>query len=364
MKIVQLITELQPAGAERIVVNLSKGFNEMGHNVTVISLKEIPEDNHLVQELERSNIEVLSLNLKKLQPWKMFGIRKIIKRINPDILHAHLIHANLVSRITNIGAKYFLINTVHIAEKRPGKWWHFFLDRISSRRCHRQTVVSFAVRDFHAKKIGVDPRKMPVIYNGIISPAKISSTRRQELFRQWKIEDCNKVIGSVGRLEFQKGYDLFLKVLPQLSSKIPEEERWAVVILGEGLERRLLENLAMSIPDNLKVRFPGYRKDAAECIGAMDLFIMPSRYEGFGLTLVEAMAHGVPILASNVDSLPELIKGYPPGKVIDFDGKNESNVIEAIMGNMGYPERIPIMNFTVAKMVEGYSELYKKFCPM
>ncbi len=155
----------------------------------------------------------------------------------------------------------------------------------------------------------------------------------------------------------KKGTTFFFNILPELSKKIPENEIWGVVILGEGRQRVQLEFLAKAIPSNIKVILPGYRKDAAECIGAFDLFVMPSRYEGFGLTLIDAMAQGVPILASNIDSLPEVICGYSNGKCIDF---NDTKC--AILKIFEFLNKPKIQNnvspFTLDKMVESYIRIY------
>jgi len=122
----------------------------------------------------------------------------------------------------------------------------------------------------------------------------------------------------------QKGYDLFLNDLSAICAEIPENETWAIIIIGEGKYRKKLENIIVNQKfDNLQVKLIGFRKDAAECIGAFDLFIMPSRYEGFGLTLIEAMMQGVSILANNIDSLPELMQFYSNGECIDFNDETE-----------------------------------------
>jgi hypothetical protein len=76
---------------------------------------------------------------------------------------------------------------------------------------------------------------------------------------------------------------------------------------------------------------PGFRPDADRAMGAFDLFIMPSRYEGFGLTLIEAMSHGLPVIASGADSLPELLEGYTDGRIVSFDPGHETEAAEAIL---------------------------------
>lgn len=355
MRIVQVTTELRPAGAERIVLELSRGLQQSHHDVTVISLLKIPENSVIVQELRSLNIEVLSLNMNKLCLWRIFQLRSILHKIQPHIVHAHLIHANIVTRLNAWRRKYLLVNSVHIAEKRAGKQWHFACDRLTLHSCDCMTAVSQAVQNFHAKKLGISPTRLPVIYNGIHIPPSISNDEIANLKKQWQVEHCTKIIGSIGRLDFQKGYDILFDLLPQLSSHIPHGESWAIVILGEGKKRETLQKYPQLA--NIELRLPGFREDAARCIGAFDLFVMPSRYEGFGLALVEAMTHGLPILTSNADSLPELLQGYESGRAIDF---TRADAAQKIIQQLLVAPTTPCRKFTLPKMISQYIDLYNR----
>ncbi|BBM84059.1 glycosyltransferase [Candidatus Uabimicrobium amorphum] len=355
MKIVQVITELRPAGAERIVLELSRGLKKNNHDVAVISLLPIPEKSVIVEELHSLNIEVYSLNLTKFCMWRIFKLRSMLRNLQPQIVHAHLIHANIVTRLNAWRKQYILVNSVHIAEKRPGKKWHFLCDRFTLRHCDSMTVVSNAVQRFHSQKLGIHPSQLPVIYNGIDIPAPISQQQVTHLKKLWKVDHCTKIIGSIGRLEPQKGYDMLFELLPTLSNKIPENESWAIVILGEGQQREVLQQYPSL--SNIEIRLPGFRKDAAHCIGAFDLFVMPSRYEGFGLALVEAMSHGVPILANDVDSLPELLQVYQNGSVTNFAN---INTVEKMIKQLAISQRTPYKEFTLPNMISQYLDLYCK----
>jgi glycosyltransferase involved in cell wall biosynthesis len=362
MKILQFITELTPAGAERIVCELSRSLAEQRNNVLVLSLMPLPENESILDELRSSQIQVQSLNVTKITPLRICGIRKVIREFKPEIVHAHLIHPNIISRVAKIAnpLKFRLVNTVHIAERRRGKWWHFILDRITFSLCDCQTAVSKAVRDFHSAKIAKTPDQMPVIYNGVTEPKTLSEQEIKKLRSGWGIAGCSKVIGSVGRLDWQKGYDLLLNQLPEISAAIPDGENWGVVILGEGGQRAELENIAKSLNlKNIDIILPGFRKDAADSIGAFDLFVMPSRYEGFGLTLVEAMGHGIPILASSADSLPELMEYYNNGKCIDFSETSElcNEITRYIDKDFIH---VPDQLFSIDQMVKQYLKVYRK----
>ena len=98
MKILQFITELTPAGAERVVCELSKELVIRNNEVLVLSLMPLPKNEAIVDELRSSQIEVQSLNVTKTAPWRICVIRRVIKEFRPDIVHSHLIHPNIIAR--------------------------------------------------------------------------------------------------------------------------------------------------------------------------------------------------------------------------------------------------------------------------
>ena len=124
-----------------------------------------------------------------------------------------------------------------------------------------------------------------MIYNGSDRVAPASAEQLRQLKKEWGLEPCRKIIGSVGRLDWQKGYDLLFGVLPELSRRIPRNESVGIVVIGDGPEREKLAAQVRGMEEqcpNLKICLPGYRKDAASLIAMFDLFVMPSRYEGYG----------------------------------------------------------------------------------
>lgn len=359
MHVVQVITELLPAGAERVVLNLSRGLIGAGHRVSVVSLKPLPPVSFVVDGLREAGAAIETLGVTRDRPWRGLGLGSLLRRLAPDLVHAHLIHAHLAARWASRGAPWPLVNTVHIAERRDAKHWHFTADRLTLRWCTVQTAVSEAVRDYHAARLGQPPESMPVIYNGIEPPTPLTPAEIEMWRRQWGLDGCDRVIGSVGRLDWQKGYDLLLGLAKPLADRLPAGQTWGLAIVGEGARRGELEALAAGAPANLIVRLPGFDPHAAQAAGAFDLFVMPSRYEGFGLTLAEAMGHGIPLLANRVDSLPELLRDYPNGETIDFAGSPEA-AAERMVELAQRPRVAPVHRFDTAHMVAAYLALYQR----
>jgi glycosyltransferase involved in cell wall biosynthesis len=173
------------------------------------------------------------------------------------------------------------------------------------------------------------------------------------------VEGCDVVLGSAGRLDFQKGFDRLLRCLEEIGRAMPPGERWGLVILGEGPERERLQELALHSPPQLDVVLPGFQVDAASAIGAFDLLLVPSRSEGFGLTAAEGMAHGIPVLAEGVGALPEILAGYPLGKLAAFEpGRAPVELVLELLEKGR--ERRPYVPFTVERMVESYLQIYEE----
>ena len=200
MKILTVITELGPGGAERIVYDLSRELICRAHSVTVVSLQEKPQISVIPDLLAALNIKVIYLSGTKKDitlPWKL---RRVIRQENPDLIHAHLIHANLLSRLAAAGTGIPLVDTVHIAERRPGKQIFFILDRLTSFLADAHIAVSHAAAEYHEKCCHLPRGTFQVIYNASDAVTPASPAAVQKMFCQYGLDSYDKIIGSVGRL--------------------------------------------------------------------------------------------------------------------------------------------------------------------
>lgn len=373
MNILQLITELWPGGAERVVVNLSRELVAAGHSVRVCSLRSLPGESPILDDFQNAGIPVFSLGLSYVQPWRALSFPKMVEHIGrldangnsgefvPDVVHAHLFHAGLLAATVRPERRAWqLVYTVHVCDRRPRRDWQFMFETWLAHRCQAVTTVSAAVRDYYAARAKLEPGWVDVVPNGIHLPSEVTPGQATALRHEWGFADCARVLGSVGRLDWQKGYDLLLESLPELAARIPRGEVWGVVILGDGPQRAQLEKLAAHVPGNIRVVLPGFRKDAPSCIGAFDLFLMPSRYEGYGLTLAEAMTHGVPVVASPVDSIPEVLGNYPNGLIAEITSGHWTAWNDAVMSLAPRSERHPRPPHSVQAMTADYEAVYRR----
>ena len=311
MKILQIITELGGGGAEKIIAMLSEGLAAAGDTLTVVSLLKEPPDTTIPDRLRSAGIEVIFLNGKKLDPFLLLRLRRIIKRISPDVIHAHLMHPNLLSRLASAGLKIPLVNTIHTAEKRAGKKKYFLLDRLTWHLADCVTAVSASAATFHRQACGLKKTvNIRIIPNAVEPVVPAPEELCRSLRDQW-CAGADKIIGCVGRLDAMKGFDVMLDRLEPLSRLIPDGEKWLLLVLGDGPDREKLERKAAGLRyENLKIVFAGFRNDAASLMNLFDVFLSPSFCEGYGLAAAEAMTLGLPVVCNRIDALPELCQAY------------------------------------------------------
>ena len=366
MRIMFVITQLSPAGAEKIVSILACAFQKQKDECLVLSLMPPPEKGFtaVVEKLEASGVKVLFLHgkssLKSFLPL-IFRIRKAIKEFVPDVIHAHLIHPSLLCRFACLFNRIPLVNTVHIAEKRKGKKLFFLMDRLTAFRCNSYTAVSEAAARFQEKMCGFPEGRLIVLPNGSDAVIPADASTVAEMKKEWALDNCDFLAGAAGRLDYQKGYDLFLESIPFIAEKLPQDKLYGFLFMGEGPYGELLRKKAEKLNKkykNIRIVFPGFRKDASSLLVMLDLFLMPSRYEGYGLALAEAFSLGIPTLSSKADSLPEVCEHFS-GHFLYCDPENAEETSEKFLQAMrltGFEGKIIC---SCEEMCNNYMKLYK-----
>jgi glycosyltransferase involved in cell wall biosynthesis len=171
--------------------------------------------------------------------------------------------------------------------------------------------------DTHRRKLieveGIDPARIVRIYasinvKGFERPFD-AQRKRQEL----GLAEANAVVGTIARLSPQKGIEYFLRAVPAIQEAM-RQVRFLVV--GDGPLRSWLEAEVQQLGITSSVTFTGYRKDAHEIMRSLDVFVLPTLWESFGLVLAEAMASKVPVVASSVEPIPEVLDGYEAARLV------------------------------------------------
>lgn len=363
MKILQISTELVHSGAERIVYDLACYLKEQKQIVHVACVKDVRGS--IGEWLEEKNIPVYWVDLNYKKPIQLviniYKFIKFVKSENFDLVHAHQFHSNVLGRLTRLFGGPKVISTVHLVDKRF-RPWHFLFDSWTAFLCAKEICVSKAVKEFTAYKAPFMKNKLTVIYNGI----QFERRARERDLTPARLPDSLKkkfIFGAVGRLTHQKGFSYLIEAFAML---IDKKYDVGLIIIGDGPERKQLKKIIEEHALENCAFLLGYQKYPDPFYHEMDVFVMPSLYEGFGLVAVEAMHFCLPIIATNVDSLPEIIQdgvtGYlcPPENV-----KSLSAIMEKVFLNAGKSALVALEGqkfvhqaFPLSKMLKEHLDLY------
>lgn len=301
------ITELDPGGAERALVQIVTRLDRQQWTPRVFCLSG---RGALANVLENRGVEVEFLDARSPRDVRIIGrLSRRLAAFDPDILQTFLFHANLAGRFAARRAGVpIVISGVRVVEHDAR--WRMVVDRWTHLSTTRSVCVSQAVASAYAE-VGFPREKLCVIPNGVDS-ARFADAAPLDL-NTLQIPDGSTVALSVGRLHSQKGFDILLEAVPGLLAKF---DNLHVLIAGEGPQRRELAERIDSSPAAGRIRLLGRRDDVPELMRAADLFVHPARWEGMPNVILEAMAAGLPIVATDVEGVAELLGCEESGLIV------------------------------------------------
>ena len=303
-RVMLVITELDPGGAERVLHDLAVRLDRTRFAPRVVSLDT--GRGPIGDALRAADVPVVGLNVWRRNPWACAKrLAEVIEAHRPDILHTHLIHANLAGRLAVRGrARPVVISHVHTVEWRRRPWHHWF-DAWTARHCRLELCVSRTVRDHQATRTGLPGDFFRVVRNGI----------DLSRFRRATPNEAEPVVVAVGHLRSaEKGFDVLLRAWATVRREVPTAR---LIIAGDGPERPRLERLRVGLPDGgASVRLAGYVEDVPGLLASASVACVPSRSEGLPLAPMEAMASGLPVVASRIGAIEELIDDGVQGVLV------------------------------------------------
>jgi glycosyltransferase involved in cell wall biosynthesis len=278
------------------------------------------------------------------KPWQLRGA---LKRAKPDLVHTHLVHADVYSAVAT---RTPIVSTKHNPDPfRAGPWR--LAERVLARRARRIVAISEAVRRFSVENVGLPAERVKVIHYGL-----------DALPEPWgenpvlPIPDGAPLLLCVARLAPQKGVDTAIRALPS----IPDA---TLLVLGEGPERTRLEELARELGVSDRVLMPGRVGDVAALYRRCNVVVHPARWEGFGLAMLEGMLAGRPIVAAHAGSAPELVADgmtgllFPPDDAEALARDVTTVLADWMYGTLGIGRARSL--FSVARMTHRTLALYE-----
>jgi glycosyltransferase involved in cell wall biosynthesis len=340
-------TWLTRAGAETQVKNLACEHARRGARVMVVSLRE-PEA--FVQELTDAGVQVVSLGMPKgvADPRGMVRLARAVRAFRPDVVHSHMVHANLLSRVTRLFCHMpVLVCTAHNVDE--GGWWRECMYRLTDRLADVTTNVSRAGVERYIRVGAAPAGRIRWVPNGIdISRFERSPATRTALRTALHVSDAF-VFLAVGRLEPAKGFDVLVRAIPSVVLSCGDA---VLLIAGDGSQRPALEEATRSLRN---VRFLGVRDDVPDLMAAADALVLPSRWEGLPMVLLEAASAGLPAVATDVGGNAEVVVDQETGFLVPPDDEEALGTAMVRIANLSAEERHEMANHARQLVQERYS---------
>ena len=361
MKVLLLAVGLDVGGTETHILELASGMDPR-FNVVVCSLKPL---GRLGRELQAHGVRVLSLDGKgKWDPRVLWRFWQVLRTERPDVVQAFLFWANIAARlIGRLLPQSRVISSYHdeIVSEGP---LNRMIDRFTMKWTQYLVCCSQAVQRSLERRIAGTSKPVVVI------PFGVEANRFGDSATGGRTNPSDPglpVLGTVCRLvEPKKGLAYLLRAVAELERE-QGKPVCRLMIVGEGPaegELRVLSN-QLNIAD--RVEFMGTRRDIPALLSQMDVFVLPSLYEGFGIAILEAMAAGKPVIATTVGGIPEFVEHGHSGLLVSPG--DSKTLAEAIKEVIAHPEQAKIMgrngqahvrkHYAIESVVRRHEDLYE-----
>ncbi|MBI5390620.1 glycosyltransferase [Candidatus Woesearchaeota archaeon] len=352
-KILHLITGLDIGGAERFLLNL---LPELAKDFDV-QIAYLKGKGTLVDAFQKRGICVTHIPMRAMvDPLCLVNLITFLNKEKPDILHMHLFRAELYGTIAGkiTGVPVF-VSSKHSENPYTRHPIIRFIEQQIASTVDITLCVSKTVHDYYTS-LGFNPSSFRVIENTIPDRYNPISSKKKKSF----------VIGTVGRLVYAKGYDILLRALPLVVHKFPYVR---CVLVGDGDKKESLTMLTKQLKVEEHVSFVGMQEDPLPFLQSFDVFVFPSRYEGFGLSLVEAMSQKKAIVASAISTTKWMLEDGVSGLLFDSEDVESlaSQLIRLLQSTrlrqaIGKSARQHYLNdFSFDGLVRNYLSFYRAF---
>lgn len=358
-----ILSQLNIGGAELLVLNFLKRIDKNKFTPFVCTFDR---GGSLEKKFKENNIPVLIISKEKGIDFRLFyKLYKIVSSKKIDIIHTHNFQPWFYAGMSKVLCKNVrLIHTEHSNLKRKQNK-AIFAEKILSRISDRVIGVSNKVSDTLVEITNNNNCIIETILNGIpTDDIKIKSNKiRDEL----RIDNKTKIIGSVGRLVEDKDYSTLIRAF-KIFLNMHKHDNFVLLLVGDGSQRKVLEELGDSLGISDRIIFSGFREDVYDFYGAFDAFVLSSIDEGLPLSLLEAMACEVPVISSRVGGIPELIcEGetgllFNPGDIEDLVGKLEEMFCndKVTCARCIRAKELVLAEYSIESMIAKYLTIYNE----
>jgi len=353
MKIAHVVDSMEVGGAEILVSQMCRLHREQGHEPRVYAVGTLGA---LGEQMQREGFPVQA-NLGRHLSDATQSFFRVFKESHPDIVHLHnptpTVYAGMAARMAGVPS---IVSTRHSLVGSPRRLVVELKYAVAATCCDWIVGICDAtannIRSIHS----VPARKIVRVYNG--------ATPLMRVAREQLPSKTGFTLVYVGRLEPVKNHSLLLRAFCVALSSSPDLRLWMV---GDGSERKMLENLAVELGISAQVKFWGQQLDVARFFSAADAFIMSSKSEGLPMSLLQAFSLGVPAIVTNVGGMAEAVRMAQAGITVSpTDPAEMAAAILRLAGSDAERERFSTnaedafqSRFTVQTMVDAYMNLYR-----
>lgn len=364
IKVVHIVPMLSPGGAERVAVHIVRGLDRQRYEPSIISFTGRLNCD-LDRLLEDAGIQVRYLGKRPGFDYRMYHrLPPILNELRPDIVHSHLHVFRYALPFLLFRRKVSVLHTVHnLAEREiePGLRW---LQRYALKHGVVPVAVAEEVAESLARLYGI--QRCRVVPNGIPTD---HYARPQIPRKEWRAREgfaeTDVLFVCVARFAPQKNHALLLNSFARGPASDPNAH---LVLIGEGNLQKNLEMQAKNLGIERQTHFLGLRTDIPEVLGAMDVFVLSSDYEGNPLSVMEAMAAGLPIVSTAAGGVPNLFENGKEGLLVQTGDVQElSSKMTFLSRNQELRQFLGTAaaqrarkNFDVSAMVRAYEGLYER----
>lgn len=331
LRVTHVIHSLGPGGAENVLVELAAAAPSAGLALQVVGLSPVERPVH-AETLRRMGVPVAQLDLPRWDPRAVPGLVRALRGFRPHVVHTHLKHADLVGATAGALLRLPVLSTLHVVEDAPAG----ALARakrtaglvVRRRSAARTVALSTRQREWYEELTGTD-RGLVVLPNGVADPGTPDPAARAALRAGLGAGDGRPLLASASLMRPEKGHALLLDAV----ARLPREVCPVVALAGDGELRGDLEARAAADPVlRERVRFLGYRDDVPALLGAADLVLHTSLADALPTTVIQALAVGVPVVATRVGGIPDIVGG-DAGILVEPDPAAVATAVTHLLGD-------------------------------
>ncbi|MEW6747633.1 MAG: glycosyltransferase [Planctomycetota bacterium] len=360
LRVVHVNTERTWRGGEQQTLYLAEGLARRGHECHLV----LQPDSPLHEQASQAGLACHPIAMRgELDPIAIVHVARLLRRLAPHIVHMHTSHAHTLGTFASVLARRgrrIVSRRVDFSIYRhplslSGLKYRFGIDRY--------IAVSHAVQQALVRD-GIPAESIDVVWSGI-DPARLAVASGSRPRADWGIGPDTAIVGTVAHFGWHKGLEYLVRAAPLIARARPDVR---IVLVGDGELRPRIEAEREAQHAEATVHLAGFRRDAGDCLAAMDVFVMPSVMEGLCTSILDAFALERPVVACAVGGIPEIVRDGMTGLLVP--PRDPEALAAAVLALLAEPERARALaanakrlvheSFSVDSMVEGNLAVYQK----